>query len=300
MKQIYCGFIAFILLFNVSCEPRVDQLLLLDLRNIGKFLIDYPSQKDKLKLTRRNSQNIYRITLSDPFGKTSSEFWTSKKLESLGTSKIPSSYFDKAMKYRKTQFEAIPLLKIISQFKLANGEDAVLLNCFDDYQGFLTVSEILKYDLYLATRIKLEANSFKPTWLNPLLVLVPDGKIPPFEERFLAANIRELKFVRSIDYYAPLKNIAKTSKEAEEGFEVYKNNCLFCHGLEGRGGNKGTRLLSQYSFVKKEDQKKFLSDFKSFHDKDNADKQDVKQFVAGQQLENVIDFLTAFKKVNQT
>ena len=37
-------------------------------------------------------------------------------------------------------------------------------------------------------------------------------------------------------------------------------------------------------------------DFKNFHDKNNADKQDVKQFVTGDQLDRVIDFLLAFKK----
>ena len=298
MKQIYCGFIAFFLLFCVSCEPRIDQLLLLDLKNIGRLLIDYAPKKKKVE--EIDSQYVYRITLSDPIGKMYSRFWTINKLESLGIRKMPSSYFDKAMKYRGTEFEAVPFLKIITQFKLANGEDAVLLNCFDDYQGFISVSEILKYDLHLATRIQLETDSFSPDWLNPLLILVPDGKTPPFEERFLTANIKELKFVRSSDYYAPLKNIAKTSKEAGQGFEVYKNNCLFCHGLKNRGGNKGVRLLNRYSFAKNEDQKKFLSDFKSFHDKDNSDKQDVKQFVANDRLEKVIDFLSAFNKVKQT
>ena len=297
MKQIYCGFIAFFLLFCISCQPRVDQLLLLDLKNVGQFLIEYMPEKEKVR--KIDSNNVYQITLSDQFGKISSEFWTKKKLESLGTRKMPSSYFDKAMKYSGTQFEGVSFLKIIRQFKFKNYEDAILLNCFDDYQGFLPVSEILKYDLYLATRIELESGSFKPIWLNPLLVLVPDGKTPPFEERFLTANIRELKFVRSSDYYAPLKNIANTSKEAGQGFEVYKNNCLFCHGLKGRGGNKGLRLLNRYSFAKKEDQKKFLSDFKNFHDKDNLDKQDIKQFVATDQLEKVIDFLSAFNKVKQ-
>ena len=298
MKQIYCGLIAFFLLFCVSCEPRVDQLLLLVLKNVGRYLIEYTSQKEKIN--RIDSQNVYRITLSDQFGRISSEFWTKKKLESLGSRKMSSSYFDKAMKYSGTEFEGVSLIKVISQFELKNGEDAVLLNCFDDYQGFLPISIILKYDLYLATRIKLEANSLKPGWLNPLLVLVPDGKIPPFEERFLTANIKELKFVRSSDYYAPLKNIANTSKEAGQGFEVYKSNCLFCHSLKSRGGNKGVRLLNRYTFAKNGDQKKFLSDFKSFHDKDNAEKQDIKQFVATDQLEKVINFLSVFKKVKQT
>ena len=255
-------------------------------------------QKEKVR--EIDSQSIYRITISDQFGRISSEFWTKKKLESLGTRKMPSSYFDKAMKYSGTEFKAVSLSKIISQLKFKNYEDAILLNCFDDYQGFLTGSEILKYDLYLATRIKLESGSSKPGWLNPLLILVPDGKTPPFEERFLAANIKELKFVRSSDYYAPLKNIAKTSKEAGQGFEVYKNNCLFCHSLKNRGGNKGVRLLNRYSFAKNEDQKKFLSDFNNFHDKSNSDKQDVKQFVGDAQLETVIDFLSAFTKEKQT
>ncbi len=298
MKQIYCGLITFFLLFCVSCEPRIDQFLLLDLKNVGRYFIDYLPQKKKVR--KLDSQNVYRITLSDQFGRKSSEFWTKNKLESLGTRKIRSSYFDKAMKYSGTEFEGVSLSKIIRQFKFKNYEDAVLLNCFDDYQGFLTGSEILKYDLYLATRIQLESDSFKPEWLNPLLILVPDGETPPFEERFLTANIKELKFVRSSDYYAPLKNIAKTSKEAGQGFEVYKNNCLFCHSLKNRGGNKGVRLLNRYSFAKNEDQKKFLSDFKSFHDKDNSDKQDVKQFVANDRLEKVIDFLSAFNKVKQT
>ena len=297
MKQIYCVFIAFFLLFCVSCEPRVDQLLLLDLKSVGRYLIEYIPQKEKVR--KIDSQNVYRITLSDKFGRISSEFWTKKKLESLGTRKMPSSYFDKAMKYSGTKFEGVSISKIISQFKFKNYEDAVLFNCFDDYQGFLAGSEILKYDLYLATRIELESGSSKPEWLNPLLILVPDGKRPPFEERFLAANIKEIKFVRSSDYYAPLKRIANTSKEAGQGFEVYKNNCLFCHSIKSRGGNKGVRLLNRYSFAKSEDQKNFLNDFKNFHDKDNADKQDIKQFVATDQLEKVINFLSAFKKVKQ-
>ena len=171
-----------------------------------------------------------------------------------------------------------------------------MLNCFDDYQGLLSLSDIHSYDLHLATKIKVSLGSSKPDWLNPLLVIVPDSKNPPFEERFLTANIRQLEFVRLKDYYMPLKKVADISIEASQGFKVYKNNCLFCHGLKGKGGNKGVQLLDEYSLSNNEGRKKFLGDFKSFHDKDNADKQDVKQFVKGDQLERVIDFLLAFKK----
>ena len=114
---------------------------------------------------------------------------------------MPSSYFDRAMKYDGTEFEAISLLKLIDQFQLKNGEDAILLNCFDDYQGLLSLSDIHRYDLHLATKIKVSLGSSKPDWLNPLLVLVPNGENPPFEERFLTPNIRQLEFVRLNDYY---------------------------------------------------------------------------------------------------
>jgi len=242
------------------------------------------------------SKSVYRITLSDSFGKVSSKLWTLAKIEALGTRRMSSSYFDRALKYTDTEFEAVSLLKLIDQFQLKNGEDAILLNCFDDYQGLLSLSDILRYDLHLATKIKVKLGSSKPDWLNPLLVIVPDGKNPPFEERFLTANIRELQFVKLNDYYMPLKKVATISDEARQGFEVYKNNCLFCHSLKGRGGNKGVRLLDEYSFSKLEGQEKFLNDFKNFHDKGNVDKQDVEQFVTGDQLKTVMHFLLALKK----
>ena len=110
----------------------------------------------------------------------------------------------------------------------------------------------------------------------------------------MTANIRELKFVRLNDYYAPLERIAGSSVEAQEGLEVFKNNCLFCHSLKGRGGNKGVRLLEVYGFSNDGDRKKFLTDFKKFHHKDNADKQDIEQFVNQEKLERVIDYLKNF------
>ncbi|MBT5471628.1 MAG: hypothetical protein HOK41_13580 [Nitrospina sp.] len=273
MKQIICGLLGFFLVLTFSaCAPKQEEV-----EKIG-------------------SQRVYRITLSDPFGRIFSEFWTIQKLQALGVKEMSSSYFDRAMKYSGTEFEAVSLLKLISKFKLKSGGDAILLNCFDDYQGILPISDILKYDLYLGTKIKVGFGSSKPGWLNPLLVLVPDGKTPPFEERFLTANIRELKFVRLSDYYAPLRKVSQTSEQVKQGFEVYKNNCLFCHSLKGRGGNKGARLLNNYAFSKAAMQKKFLADFKSFHHKDNADKQDVEQFVTKGQLKSVADFLLAMQK----
>jgi hypothetical protein len=271
MKQMFCGLLGLFLIIGFSaCAPKQEKVV-----DLG-------------------SERIYRITVSDRFGKISSEFWTISKLEKLGVKTISSSYFNRAMNYNDAELKVVSLLKIISQFELKSGEDAILLNCFDDYQGILPISDALKYDLQLATKIEL--SSSKPGWLNPLLVVVPDGKEPPFEERFLTANIRELKFVRSSDYYGPLKKIARVSKEASQGFEVYKNNCLFCHSLKGRGGNKGVRLLQVYELGKETGQTKLLNDFKSFHHKNNADKQDVEQFVSHDQLQRAMDFLLALKK----
>ena len=39
-----------------------------------------------------------------------------------------------------------------------------------------------------------------------------------------------------------------------------------------------------------------LNDFKIFHDKGNVDKQDVEQFVTGDQLKTVVHFLLALRK----
>jgi len=273
MKQMFCGLLGLLLIFEFSaCAYKQEKVV-----DLG-------------------SERIYRITVSDRFGRTSSEFWTRAKLEKLGVKTISSSYFDRAMKYDDAQFKVISLLKLISQFELKSGEDAIVLNCFDDYQGILPISDALKYDLQLATKIELGFGLSKPSWLNPLLVVVPNGKEPKFEERFLTANIRELKFVRSSDYYGPLKNIARVSKEASQGFEVYKNNCLFCHSLKGLGGNKGVRLLQMYELTKETDQKKLLKDFKSFHHKGNADKQDIEQFVTSDQLQRIMDFLLVLKR----
>jgi hypothetical protein len=234
-------------------------------------------------------QRVFRISHADSSGRMFSEIWTGPRLESLGMQEIPSEYFDRAMHVSDSRFSAVPFSRLLEQFPLKRGEDAVLLNCFDDYQGMISLTDISKYDLQLATKIKLTFGSSKPDWLNPLLILVPNEKQPPVQERFLTANIRELKFIRLNDYYAPLEKIARLFPDAWQGLEVFKNNCLFCHSLKGRGGNKGARLLKEYGFSNSGDRGKFLADFKNFHHKDNP--QDVEQFVTDEQLKWVTDLL---------
>jgi len=269
MKQIFYGFLTLLTGFWISACSTAEK------PDVGE-------------------QRVFRITHADSGGRIFSEIWTGHKLDSLDSlavREISSEYFDRAMHTQDSRFMAISFSRLLQEFKLKRGEDAVLLNCFDDYQGILSLNDIHRYDLRLATRIKLSSWNSKPDWLNPLLVLVPDGKHPPFQERFLTANIRELKFVRLNDYYAPLKKNTESSSKSQEGLEIFKNNCLFCHSLKGVGGNKGVLLIEAYGFSNDAGRKKFLMDFKNFHHKDNADKQDVEQFVTDEKLQRIMDYL---------
>jgi hypothetical protein len=219
-----------------------------------------------------------------------------QQLESLGSQRIASSYFDRAMDYQGSRFTAISFARLLDRFDPDRLSDAVLLKCVDDYQGILPVEDIRRYDLQLATRIEVKADLKVPSWLNPLLVLVPEGVSAPFQEKFMTANIRELEFINQADYYAPLQDIVGKFPGLEKGFQSYKNNCQFCHSLKKVGGNKGGRLIKKYRFSMESERQRFLSDFAGFHNKQNADKQNVEQFVTDEEIEAVGKFLAVFAK----
>ncbi len=229
-------------------------------------------------------------------GISSQESWTLEQLKSLGTETLPSAYFDKALGYAGSEFEAIPMAELVRRFDPDGQSDAVLLNCFDDYQGIISIADIKNYDLRLATKLNFHPEVKPPGWLNPLLVIVPDGSPAPFQERFLTANIRELKFTQLDAYYQPLNLAGQSSVHASEGLSSFKNNCLFCHSLRGIGGNKGIDLLNAYDFSKAGDRGRFEEDFMRFHQKDNPDKQNVQQFVSGKQLQAIGHFLSAVQQ----
>lgn len=232
-------------------------------------------------------QIIGPVTPAEP---PASSQWTLEQLEArAGSKEIASRYFDKAMQYDGSQFRVISFPGLVDFVDPQGHSDAVLLNCFDDYQGILSIADIKRYDIQLATRIMTRPQFQKPDWLNPLLVIVPDNKKAPFQERYLTANIRELKFTRLKDYYAPLREAGGASSPA--GHSAFKDNCLFCHSLMGIGGNKGARLLENYDFSRMDDKNKFRRDFAAFHHKENADKQNVEQFVSESQVEDIMDFL---------
>ena len=118
-------------------------------------------------------------------------------------------------------------------------------------------------------------------------MIVPDNKKAPFQERYLTANIRELRFTSLKEYYAPLRKAG----QASAGFSAFKDNCLFCHSLMGIGGNKGVRLLENYDLSQIEGKNRFKRDFVTFHNEINPNKQNVLQFVTESQLNAIMDFL---------
>ena len=130
MKQIFCGFMTLLVAFGfLACSgPKNAEL---------------------------GQQRVFRITHADSVGRMFSETWTAPKLESLGMREITSEYFDRAMHMEGSRFSTISFARLLKEFSLKGGEDAVLLNCIDDYQGILSLDDINRYDIQLATRIKL-------------------------------------------------------------------------------------------------------------------------------------------------
>ena len=196
---------------------------------------------------------------------------------------LTSAYFDRAMKVQGARFKVVSFSQLVARKN--EDFDAVLLQCHDDYQGIVAVADIRKYNLQLATRLKIPEAFKKPDWLNPLMIIVPDGTSAPFQERFMTANIRELRLVRLRDYYAPIDRIGK----GLAGLQSFKDNCLFCHSLMGIGGNKGVPLLQAYDVSTREDRARFHRDFSGFHHP--ASSQNLQQFVDESALEDVLDFL---------
>ena len=220
---------------------------------------------------------------------------TGKELEDLGGREVASSYFDRAMSYKNSRFISLPFENILRHYP--EGEaDAVLLDCVDDYQGLLSLADVRRFGLELATRILLAPDSERPGWLHPLLILVPEGSPAPFQERYMTANIRELRFVNLRQYYRPLDDIADRFPESAPGVQAFKDNCVYCHSAGGIGGGKGGSLLKKFDFKLAGKRDQFVARFLAFHHKDNADKQNVEQFVDHQQLKAIAGFLEKVEK----
>lgn len=83
---------------------------------------------------------------------------------------------------------------------------------------------------------------------------MPDGVDALFQERFLTANINGLVLVNLADYYAPLDSVVKNDPKAAPGLKHFKDNCVYCHSLKGRG-NKGGSLLDKFDFASERNEK---------------------------------------------
>lgn len=211
------------------------------------------------------------------------------QIEVIGTQTIQSNYFDKALGFKNSRLTVVSFKRFLKLFDKRYAIDGVLLNCFDDYQGVVSINDIYRYNLQLATRINLGSSFDKPDWLNPLMIVVPDGSEAPGMERFLTANIREIRGIQMKSYYAPLYREIGGSVRAKKGRDIFQNNCLFCHSVKGIGGNKGIPLLSTYRFSDQVGKKIFQNDFQSFHGKPGPD--NISQFVNPERLLKVAFFL---------
>ena len=105
---------------------------------------------------------------------------------------VSSSYFDRGMNYQNSRLEVVSFSRLLDKYVAANSFDAILLNCFDDYQGIVTADDVRRYDLQLAIKIELAQESGRPTWLQPLLIVVPNSTSPPFLERFCLGLLQKL------------------------------------------------------------------------------------------------------------
>lgn len=214
---------------------------------------------------------------------------SSAEMEGWGAEALPSAYFDRVMGYRNSTFTAVGFDTILQRHD-PGPADAVLLDCFDDYQGLVSLADVTRYRLKLATRIHLAPGTQAPEWLNPLLILVPDGAGAPSAERFMTANIRAVSFVNLKRYYAPLDAVAAGHPDTAPGLKTYKDNCVFCHSLKGVGGNKGGPLTARFDFSRPQEHRRFEKVFLAFH-RNNPDKQNVAQFLDRRALQDIARFL---------
>ena len=239
-----------------------------------------------------NSQTIKYVSIKSQ--KTTAPpaiFLNGSIINSLNKKWIFSFYFDRSMNYENSLFEVVSLTSLLSKYNLNEDVNAILLLCADDYQGVISFDDIKRYDLQLAIRMNLSKEQTKPDWLQPLLIVVPNNVKPPLLERFLTANIKELRFVSLTNYYAPVEPQNLTSDISIFGLETFKDNCIFCHSINNVGGNKGGSLIDKYELTLDREKQRFTEAFLIKHGINNGEKQNIKQFLTNNSLDAVLKFL---------
>jgi len=239
-----------------------------------------------------NSQTIKFVTVkSQKITAPPAIFLNDSIFNALNKKWIFSFYFDRSMKYENSLFKVTSLSSLLNKYNLNKEVNAILLLCADDYQGIISFDDIKRYDLQLALRIKLSKEQSQPDWLQPLLIVVPNNVKPPLLERFLTANIKELRFVSLTNYYSPIGLLNLTSDISKIGLETFKDNCIFCHSINNVGGNKGGSLIGKYALISDQEKQRFTEVFLKKHGIDNEEKQNTKQFLTNNSLNAVLKFL---------
>ena len=239
-----------------------------------------------------NSQTVKSVTIkSQKIAAPPAILLNDSIFKSLNKKWIFSFYFDRSMKYKNSLFEVASLSNLLNKYNLNEEVNAILLLCADDYQGIISFDDIKRYDLQLALRIKLSKEQAQPDWLQPLLIIVPNNVKPPLLERFLTANIKELRFVSLPNYYAPIESLKLTSDVSKAGLKTFKDNCIFCHSINNVGGNKGGSLVDKYALSLDREKQRFTEVFLKKHGIDNEEKQNTKQFLTNNSLDAVLKFL---------
>ncbi len=219
-----------------------------------------------------------------------------EELESQGKEVITSSYFDRGMGLKGTRLTVVPFDRMLKMFPPPDGKDSILMDGEDDYQAVISLDQGKKYDLFWATKIQVSEADKKPDWMNPLALVVPDSSNPPDVERYLPANIKNLRYVRWKDYYRPITAVLKRhSKQGQVGFEAFGDDCLYCHSLKGIGGNKGGDLTKKFQFSSKSGQTGFVQAFGIKH-YNKTQYSSVKEFLRIKKAEKIAEFLSVMQK----
>lgn len=218
-----------------------------------------------------------------------------EELEAKGKQVIRSSYFDRGMGLKETRLTVVPFSRMLEIFPPTNGMDSILMDGEDDYQAIISLDQGEKYNLYWATKIQVSDGEKKPDWMNPLALVAPDSSNPPDVERFLPANIINLRYVRWKEYYKPITAVLKRyPKQVKIGFEAFVDDCLYCHSLKGIGGNKGGDLTKKFQLSSESDQKGFVQAFGIKH-YNKGQFSSVEEFLRKKKAQKIAEFLNVFR-----
>lgn len=252
---------------------------------------------------------VYLFSFSGPISASESKYiiWENEsdssknkafqleELEANGKRIILSSYFDRGMGLKETRLTVVPFNRMLEIFPPSKGMDSILMDGEDDYQAIISLDQGKKFNLYWATKIQVSDSEKKPDWMNPLALVVPDSSNPPDVERFLPANIKNLRYVRWEDYYKPITTVLrKYSKQEKLGFEAFGDDCLYCHSLKGIGGNKGGDLTKKFQFSSESGQKGFVQAFGIKH-YTKGQFSSVKEFLHKKKAQKIAEFLSVMQ-----